>query len=67
MFSRDEICNICRNFNIDCFDTGGLIDASRNDDDRRYNYKVNNQYFLEEQDFKKMSSEDISLKIICEF
>lgn len=46
MFNRDEICSICRNFNIDCFDIGELIDTSRNDDDRRYNYKINNQYFL---------------------
>lgn len=46
MFSRDEIYNMCRNFNIDCFDIGDLIDTSRNDDDRRYNYKINHQYFL---------------------
>lgn len=46
MFSRDEIYNICMNFSIDCFNIGDLIDTSRNDDDRRYNYKINSQYFL---------------------
>uniref|UniRef100_UPI0026F18105 hypothetical protein n=1 Tax=Alkalibaculum bacchi TaxID=645887 RepID=UPI0026F18105 len=32
--------------NFDCFDIGDLIDSSHNDDDRRYNYKINHQYFL---------------------
>lgn len=46
MFNKDEIYNICKNFNIDCLHIGDLIDTSCNDDDRRYNYKINNQYFL---------------------
>jgi len=46
MFSKDELSNICRNFNIQCFGIGDLIDTSHGDNDRRYNYKINNQYFL---------------------
>lgn len=46
MFSHNEIHSICRNFNIDCLNIGDVIETSRDNDDKRYNYKINNQYFL---------------------
>ena len=46
MFNKDEIYSICSQYDIDCIDIGDLIDTTKNDDDRRFNYKINNQYFL---------------------
>lgn len=46
MFTVNELYNICNNFNIQCFNIGDLIDTSRSDDDIRFNYRINNQYFL---------------------
>lgn len=60
MFSSDEIHNICKNFNVDCYDIGELIDTSHNDDDRRYNYKINNQYFLKINNTKAVNEEFLS-------
>lgn len=56
MFSHNEIYSICRNFNIDCLNIGDVIETSRDNDDKRYNYKINNQYFF------KINNTELSMK-----
>ncbi|MDA3731872.1 phosphotransferase [Niameybacter massiliensis] len=46
MFSLSEIKDICDKFDIECNQISDVIDTSRSEEDRRYNYKINNSYFL---------------------
>lgn len=46
MFSKTEIKEICRQYNLECHAIGDLIDTSFNDKDQRYNYEINERYFL---------------------
>lgn len=55
MYKIDEIHNICKNVNIDCFKIGDLIETSPNDEDRRYKYNINNEYFLKISNNKTIS------------
>ncbi len=46
MFSNEEIVRICAHFKIECDLIGELIDTSKCSDDRRFNYQINDKYFL---------------------
>lgn len=52
MFSHLEIKDICQEFNIECHDIGEVIDSTRNENDKRYNYQINNKYFLKISNFE---------------
>lgn len=57
MFSESEIKRICRQFDIECNQIGAVIDTSRSDEDKRYNYNINNQYFLKINTSKAVTEE----------
>ncbi len=50
MFNNDEIKNICSHFNIDCIEIKNCIDSSRTEQDKRFNYEIEDisskKYFL---------------------
>lgn len=46
VFEKDEIYDICRNFSVEPIYIGELIETSRGPEDRRYNYNIDNKYFL---------------------
>ena len=52
MFSNEEIGSICLNYNIECFEIGEVIDTSFDENDRRYNYQINDKYFLKISNLK---------------
>lgn len=46
MFSFNDLKIICQEFNIECIQISDVIDTSKSESDRRFNYKINNEYFL---------------------
>lgn len=46
MFNINEIEAICKAFSIPCHQIGDVIDTSKGEDDKRYNYNMDNKYFL---------------------
>lgn len=46
MFTVEDIVEICSHFDVDCRDIGECIDTSKFDADQRYNYKINDAFFL---------------------
>lgn len=52
MFSKEEIRNICTSYNIECSQIGEVIDTSMGDNDERYNYQINDKYFLKINNIK---------------
>ena len=59
MFDDAQINMICDEYDIDCNTIGNLIDTSKNEEDRRFNYEINSKYFL-----KITNSKAISEKIL---
>jgi len=55
MFKNKEIIDICHEFGVACNHISDVIDTSHNEDDRRYNYKINHKYFLKINSSKVIS------------
>lgn len=63
MFVDSEIKTICRSFDIECIHIGKLIETSKGENDRRFNYEINGDYFLKITNSKAINErvlEDIS-------
>lgn len=46
MFNSNDLKIICHEFDIECIQIGDVIDTSKSEADRRFNYKINAEYFL---------------------
>lgn len=60
MFKNKEIIDICNEFGIICNHIGDVIDTSRSEDDRRYNFKINHKYFLKINNSKTITESFLS-------
>ncbi len=45
MFSFNDLKIICQEFNIECIQISDVIDTSKSELDKRFNYKINKYYF----------------------
>jgi len=57
MFKLDEIVQYSKEFNIECTEVGQLIDTSHGDHDQRYNYPINDSYFMKITNDSSMTKE----------
>lgn len=66
MFTNKEIADVCHEFGITCTYVSNVIDTSHNEDDRRYNYNIDNNYFLKINNSKSVTEEFLKdiLKLI---
>lgn len=46
MFNSNDLKIICHEFDIECIQIDDVIDTSKSESDKRFNYKINNEYFL---------------------
>lgn len=60
MFSVNELKSICKNYNIDCISIGEVIDTSKGKDDKRFNYLINDAYFLKINNIKSKDEDFLS-------
>ncbi|MDU4327073.1 MAG: phosphotransferase [Clostridium celatum] len=63
MFSNNDIRNICNSYGVDFKQISNVIDTSHDEDDKRYNYIIDNKYVLKITNFVAITErflEDIS-------
>ena len=67
MFSNNDIRNICNSYGVDFKQISNVIDTSHDEDDKRYNYIIDNKYVLKITNFVAITErflEDISRLIV---
>lgn len=60
MFKKEEIEGLCKIYNVEAEEICDVIDTSHGDDDRRFNYKIDQKYVLKINNHKAVTEQFIT-------